>query len=298
VNDSAEDRIRALPLWTGRIEIAKLPGGLTNRNYVVADAHRKCVVRLGGDVPVHGIMRFNEHAASRAAAAGGISPPVLHAEPGVLVIGFIEGSSLAEADVRRDAARCTALVKRVHRELPLHLRGPLLAFDVFHVLRDYAHSLRDGGSRMAPDLARLAAIAATLEREAGCFRPVYGHNDLLPANFLDDGDRLWLVDWDYAGYATPLFDLGGLSSNSGFAPDEERAMLEAYFEAPATAPLLRSFRAVQAASLLRETLWSLVQELHSTLDFDYRAYSDRNLAAFAQAWAAFQSPEGASCGAH
>ena len=67
-------------------------------------------------------------------------------------------------------------------------------------------------------------------------------------------------------------------------------MLEAYFETSADSGLLRRFRAVQAASLLRETLWSLVQELHSTLDFDYRAYSDRNLAQFEQAWAAFQEP--------
>jgi len=290
VSARSEDRIHDLPIWRGAIEIAPLPGGLTNRNYVVTEPGRKCVVRLGGDVPIHGIMRFNEHAASRAAAAAGLSPPVLHAEPGVLVIGFIEGHSLTDADVRQDAARCTALVKRVHRELPLHLRGPLLAFDVFHILRDYRHSLAEGGSRIVPDLPRLGGIAQTLEHAAGPFRPVYGHNDLLPANFLDDGARLWLVDWDYAGYATPLFDLGGLSSNSGFAEEAELAMLEAYFEAPPDSGLLRRFRAVQAASLLRETLWSLVQELHSTLDFDYRAYSDRNLAQFEQAWAAFQEP--------
>ncbi len=289
--DGVEDRIRALPLWAGPIEIAPLPGGLTNRNYVVTEPGRKAVVRLGGDVAIHGIMRFNEHAASRAAAAAGISPPVLHAAPGVLVIGFVDGRSLTGDDVRQDAARCTALVKRVHQELPRHLRGPLLAFDVFHILRDYTHSLAAGGSRLAADLPRFGTITETLEHEAGLFRPVYGHNDLLPANFLDDGARLWLVDWDYAGYATPLFDLGGLSSNSSFSPDEERAMLEAYFAAPADAGLLRRFRAVQAASLLRETLWSLVQELHSTLDIDYRAYSERNHALFEQAWLAFQKPD-------
>ncbi|MEI9983411.1 MAG: phosphotransferase [Aliidongia sp.] len=263
---------------------------MTNRNYVVTDGGRRVVVRLGGDVPIHGIMRFNEHAASRAAAAAGISPPVLHAEAALLVIGFIEGRSLTAEDVRNDAARCTALVRRVHRELARHLRGPLLAFDVFHILRDYAHSLEDGNSRALPALPRLRAIAETLEREAGALAPVYGHNDLLPANFLDDGSRLWLVDWDYAGYATPLFDLGGLSSNSGFSADQERAMLQSYFEAPADTALLRRFRAVQAASLLRETLWSLVQEIHSTLDFDYRAYSDKNLAQFELAWAEFQQP--------
>jgi thiamine kinase-like enzyme len=284
------DRIHALPLWTGPIEIAPLPGGLTNRNYVVTDRRQRVVVRIGGDVPMHGIMRFNEHAASRAAAAAGISPPVLLAQPGLLVIGFIEGRSLTAEDVRADAARCTALVKRVHRELIRHLRGPLLAFDVFHILRDYGHCLHEGESRALPVLPRLRAIAETLEREAGFLPPVYSHNDLLPANFMDDGNRLWLVDWDYAGFATPLFDLGGLSSNSAFSADDEQVMLEAYFEAPASPEFRRRFRAVQAASLLRETLWSLVQEIHSTLDVDFVAYSDKNLAQFEQAWAAFQDP--------
>lgn len=283
------DRIRALPLWTGPIEIEPLPGGLTNRNYVVIEPGRRVVVRLGGDVPVHGIMRFNEHAASRAAAAAGIAPPVLHAEPGLLVLGLIEGRCLDAEAVRRDLLRCTALTRRVHREMRRHLRGPLLAFDVFHVLRDYGHSLREAGSRAVPALPRLLAIAERLEREAGLLYPVYGHNDLLPANFMDDGDRLWLVDWEYAGLATPLFDLGGLSSNSGFSAEEELAMLEAYFEAPPDDGLMRRFRAVQAASLLREAMWGLVQEHHSTLDVDYVAYSDKNLAAFEQVWQAFEA---------
>ena len=283
------DRIRALPLWTGPIEIEPLPGGLTNRNYVVIEPGRRVVVRLGGDVPVHGIMRFNEHAASRAAAAARIAPPVLHAEPGLLVLGLIEGRCLDAEAVRRDLLRCTALTRRVHREMRRHLRGPLLAFDVFHVLRDYGHSLREAGSRAVPALPRLLAIAERLEREAGLLYPVYGHNDLLPANFMDDGDRLWLVDWEYAGLATPLFDLGGLSSNSGFSAEEELAMLEAYFEAPPDDGLMRRFRAVQAASLLREAMWGLVQEHHSTLDVDYVAYSDKNLAAFEQVWQAFEA---------
>jgi thiamine kinase-like enzyme len=283
------DRIRALPLWTGPIEIEPLRGGLTNRNYVVIEPGRRVVVRLGGDVPVHGIMRFNEYAASRAAAAAGIAPPVLHAEPGLMVLGFIEGRCLDAEAVRRDLLRCTALTLRVHCEMRRHLRGPLLAFDVFHVLRDYGHSLREAGSRAVPALPRLLAIADRLEREAGLLHPVYGHNDLLPANFMDDGDRLWLVDWEYAGLATPLFDLGGLSSNSGFSAEEERVMLEAYFEAPPDAGLLRQFRAVQAASLLREAMWGLVQEHHSTLDVDYVAYSDKNLAAFEQVWQAFEA---------
>lgn len=282
------DAIRRLPLWQGPITIEPLQGGITNRNYTVTDAGRRTVVRLGGDIPVHGIMRFNEHAASRAAAAAGISPPVLHAEPGILVIGHIDGRSFGPEDVRAERARCVALMARVHREVAAHLRGPVLSFNVFHILRDYGHTLTEGQSRHLPALPRLLAIGEALEKGAGRIELVFGHNDLLAGNFIDDGQRLWLVDWDYAGFNTPLFDLGGLSSNNGFSPEDDTAMLEAYYQVSATDDLRRRFQAMLAASLLRETLWSMVSELHSTLDFDYAAYTAENLKRFEAAHALFQ----------
>jgi len=283
-----EDLIRALPLWRGPVEIVDLSGGLTNRNYLVRDAERRVVVRLGGDIPVHGILRFNEHAVSRAAAAAGISPAVLHTGPGVIAFAFIEGRTLAAEDVRAERDRCVALVRRVHRELVLHLRGPILAFNVFHILRDYAHGLIEAASPAVPLLPRLQAAAERLEVAVGSIDLVLGHNDLLPANFIDDGRRLWLVDWDYAGFASPLFDLGGLSSNAGFDAAEDAALLEAYFERPADQDLRRRFHAMRCASLLRETVWGFVSAEHSTLAFDYAAYAAQYLARFETAWAEFE----------
>jgi thiamine kinase-like enzyme len=285
------DTIRALPLWRRAVEIEPLPGGITNRNYLVRDQGRKAVVRLGGDIPIHGIMRFNEHAASRAAAAAGISPPVLHAGPGVLVIGHVEGKTLTAEVVRVLRDRCVALVRRAHREVPLHLRGPILSFNVFHILRDYGHALIEGGSRHAEALPGLMAVAEALEQAAGAIDLVFGHNDLLAGNFIDDGSRLWLIDWDYAGFNTPLFDLGGLSSNNGFGAEDDLAMLTAYFGAAPDDELRRRFAAMLAASLLRETMWSMVSEIHSTLAFDYAAYTAQNLARFEAAHAAFLAME-------
>jgi thiamine kinase-like enzyme len=159
---------------------------------------------------------------------------------------------------------------------------------VFHVLRDYAHTLREGGSRKGSDLDRLLDVARVLEEAVGPVEIVFGHNDLLAGNFIDDGDRLWLVDWDYAGWGSPLFDLGGLASNSDLAPDQEDWLLERYFERPVDETLRRSYTAMKCASLLRESLWSLVSELHSSLDFDYVAYSDANLARFERSWNTFR----------
>ncbi|RJF88082.1 choline kinase [Oleomonas cavernae] len=284
---SPEDAIHRLLLWQGPIEIRPLSGGITNRNYVVKDRARRAVVRVGGDIPVHGIMRFNEHAASIAAAAAGISPQVLATAPGLLVLEFIEGQTFDAAMVRARRDDCLDLVARTHREIPQHLRGPVLSFNVFHVVRDYGHTLRDGGHRLLGELPALLHKAAMLEAAVGAIELVFGHNDLLAANFIDDGRRLWLVDWDYAGFNTPLFDLGGLSSNNGFSAADDEAMLTRYFARPPGDDLRRRLRAVQCASLLREAMWSMVSELHSTLAFDYVAYTAENLARFNAAWGSF-----------
>jgi thiamine kinase-like enzyme len=234
-------------------------------------------------------MRFNEAAASRAAAAAGISPEVVHQEPGALVLRFIEGRTFTEADVRKpeNLERILPLARRAHVEIPRHFRGPSLVFWVFQVLRDYAGTLRDGNSRMLPELPRLLDIAAKLETAVGLVDLVYGHNDLLAANFIDDGKRLWLVDWDYAGFNSPLFDLGGLASNNQLSPGQEEWLLESYFQSPLTDELGRRYAAMKCASLLRESMWSMVSEIHSTLDFDYAAYTSENLQRFERAWSEF-----------
>lgn len=282
-------RAAALPIWTGPVAPVPLGGGITNVNFVVEDAGRRFVVRIGDDIPVHQVMRFNELAASRAAAAAGISPREVYWEPGALVIEFIEGRTLGEADVRDQARleRILPVIQKCHREVPKHLRGPVLMFWVFHVVRDYAATLRDGNSRHVARLPDLLAMAGKLEGAVGPVDVVFGHNDLLPGNLIDDGERIWLIDWDYAGFNSPLFDLGGLASNNGLTPKQEEWLLEAYFDRPVTDDLRRRYAAMKCASLLRETMWSMVSEIHSSLDFDYGAYTAENLKRFEAALAAF-----------
>ena len=282
------DRIRQLPCWSGSVDPAPLPGGITNKNYLVQDGGQKFVVRLGEDLPVHGVMRWNELVASRAAFAAGISPEVVHAGSGVLVLRYIEGRTLTAALVR-DAALLPAvvdLVKRCHDEVPRHLHGPALMFWVFQVVRGYAVELRKRASPHVPLLPGLMDRAARLEREVGPINIVFGHNDLLAANIIDDGRRLWLIDWDYAGFNSALFDLGGLVSNSELDAAQSQFVLERYFGA-VDASLQRRFTAMKCASLLRETMWSMVSETNPQTPFDYPAYTRENLARFAHAYDGF-----------
>ncbi|TIR40936.1 MAG: choline kinase, partial [Mesorhizobium sp.] len=188
---TAEDRIRVLPCWTGSIEIAPLPGGLSNANYLVKDAVGRHVVRFGQDFPFHHVFREREVMTARAAHAAGFAPAVRYSEPGILVTEFLGAKTFVAEDVRANIGRVAALMRGFHREMPNHVSGAGFMFWVFHVIRDYARTLEEAGSRMRSELPRLLTLADELERAQKLLPIVFGHNDLLPANILDDGHRLW-----------------------------------------------------------------------------------------------------------
>ena len=142
-------------------------------------------------------------------------------------------------------------------------------------------------------LPELLARAERFEAVTGPIEIVFGHNDMLAGNFIDDGKRLWVVDWEYAGFNTPLFDLGGLVSNSELSREQADAMLGLYFGKSVDDQLRLRSQAMIAASLLRETMWSMVAEIHSTLDADYVAYTAENLRRFEAAYAEFQAMDAA-----
>lgn len=272
------DRIKALGCFQDAQHLTPLSGGLTNVNVLVHDRGCKYVVRLGSDIPEHGVMRWNELAISNAASSAGFSPKVVHHEPGVLVFDFIDGETYGETDVRDQAKleRIVNFIADVHRTLNGHLTQPVLAFWPFQVNRTYIARLTSDKSSHLPLLPDLLARNARLEAAVGQVDLVVGHNDLLAANFLDDGNRLWLIDWEYGGLNSPLFDLAGLASNNGLSSRQERAMLEQYFGSVGDARW-RAYAAMKCCSLLRETLWSMTSEIHSDLDADYVQYTSENM---------------------
>jgi len=290
MNTRARDRVAQLDFWSSHVEPEPLGGGITNTNFIVDDQGERFVVRIGDDIPIHGVMRFNEIAAARAAHAAGISPEIVYSADGVIIMRFIEGQTFTEQEVReqQNLERIMPLIQACHNEIPKHFQGPALVFWPFHVCRSYIHTAREGNSRMIDLLPRFLDINEELEKTVGEIKLVFGHNDLLAANFIDDGKRLWLLDWDYAGYNAALFDLTNLSSNNELSPEQEDWILETYYQQPVTDRLRRRFAAMKCESLLRETLWSIVSEIHSTLDFDYVNYTRKNLARFEYAYKAFR----------
>ncbi|MFT5220234.1 MAG: thiamine kinase-like enzyme [Planctomycetota bacterium] len=283
------ERIADLPCWQGEIDIEALDGGMTNLNFKVVDGDQSYVVRMGEDDPIHLISRSNEIASCQAAFEIGLSPELVHHQPGMLVVRFVEGKVLSEADVRsgKNLPRITDLLKTFHRQMPLKFQQIPIMFWVFQVLRHYQTLLRNADSRHRPVLGKLADCADILERAVGPVDIVFGHNDLLAANFIDDGTKIWLIDFDYAGFNSPLFDLANLAANNELDQVQEQRMLEQYFAEPIGEPLVNRYYAMKCASALRETLWSMVSENHSRVAMDFAEYTQTNLTRFEAVYAEF-----------
>jgi thiamine kinase-like enzyme len=214
---------------------------------------------------------------ARAAHAAGFGPEVRYAAPGVMVTAFIGARTWGPEDLRANPERVARLLADFHRRMAAGISGPAFLFWPFHVVRDYARTLR--GTAHEGVTGPSLALSEEMERAQVPLPIVFGHHDLLPANFLDDGQRLWLIDYEYAGFGTALFDLAGAASNAGMPPDAARALLAAYFGADPDPALSRAFDAMQVASLLRETLWAWVSDLHlAAPGVDYRAYAAENQA--------------------
>ncbi|ODT07477.1 MAG: choline kinase [Mesorhizobium sp. SCN 65-20] len=290
---TSEERIRALPLWSGAVTIAPLKGGISNESWLVEDGRGRHVVRFGKDYPFHHVFRDREVMVARAACEAGFAPELQFAEPGVMVTEYLGAKTYGAEDVRANRARIATLMRRFHEEMPRHVSGPGFMFWAFHVIRDYARTLTAGRSRMTAELPRYLDLAEQLERAQAPLPIIFGHNDLLPANFLDDGDRLWLIDFEYAGFSTAMFDLAGAASNADMSAEESDELLSVYFGSRPDASIRRSHAAMQCASLLREAMWSMVSELHlSAPGVDYAAYTAENLEKLEATLETYQSTYG------
>jgi thiamine kinase-like enzyme len=266
----------AARLWPGRAaQIDPLGGGITNHNFKVSLDGEAYVLRIGGkDTELLGIDRRAEHAAALAAAAAGAGPEVVAflEDEGVLVTRFVEGGPVSAEEMRSpDAiARVVATLKPFHGGPPIPAR-----FDSFEVVRTYAAAAAEHGVRVPDAYEHAAEVAALIAGLRGRQPTRPCHNDLLNANFIFDGARVWIVDWEYAGMGDVFFDLANFSVNQELEPDEDDELLRAYF---------RDRRDADAASLavmrfmsdFREAMWGVVQQGISELDFDFAEYAQRH----------------------
>jgi thiamine kinase-like enzyme len=255
--------------------VSPLSGGLTNINVRVRsddglEPALDLVVRYSeNDAGLLGIDRAAEHHNTEAAARAGVGAPVVEFRPDLrmLAIGFLEGRALEDADFG-DAdvlARAAVAVRALHA-------GPRFTgdFDMFSRQAGYLETITDRGFRLPSGYDDHAAaweeVRRVLTSTAGSTVPC--NNDLLAANFIDDGAKVWLIDYEYSGNNDPCFELGNTATECGFSPELTEAWTVAYFGVPTPAQLAR-VRLQALCSCYGWSLWGFIQAATSPLDFDF-----------------------------
>jgi thiamine kinase-like enzyme len=270
--------IQVVPEIAGRrITLTPLSGGITNRNFLIelADEPDRYVVRMAGnDTHLLGISREVEHAATVAAAGVGVGPEVTAfiRNGGYLVTRFIDGSAVSDEAVHRPETirRVADSIRRIHD-------GPAIPglFIPLRIVEAYRALALARGVPIPPeyDIARAAGRRIELAFLADPVELRPCHNDLLNGNFIDDGSRIRIVDWEYAGMGDPFFDLGNFSANHGLSAEEDAILLAAWEQAPVRPERLARLILMRVVSDFREAMWGVLQQGISTLDVDFVAYA-------------------------
>ena len=260
--------------------VVQLEGGITNRNFRVNFGGHDYVVRLPGKrTALLGIDREAECIANKAAAELGIAPKVaaLLSEPSALVTAFVSGREMKADELREPET----IAEVAHDLRSLHDSGTELpsGFDSFRLVEEYAETGRANGSEPPEGYDAALEAAHAIERavrDQPGHEPVPAHNDLLPANFLRGGERMQLIDWEYAGMGDRWFDLGNFAVNNELDDDQEVLLLEAYFGEAPDGRRRATLKLFGFMSDFREAMWGVVQDGVSELDFDFRDYAQKH----------------------
>ncbi len=266
----------AARVWPGEQTSADVLGrGFTHHNFKVEVGGESFVLRVAGpDAALLGIDRRIEHQASLAAAAVGIGPEVVgFVEPeGYLVTRFIEGT-VGPVERMREVES----IRRVARALKAVHRGPSLGrrFNAFRVVEEYRSTAYAREVAIPPAYVWARQMARRIERSRGVFAERPCHNDLLNDNLIDDGRRIRIVDWEYAGMGDVFFDLASFSTNHGLDADQRHALLADY-AGEVRAADERALELMLFMSDFRDAMWGVVQGAVSDLDFDFSSYADEH----------------------
>ncbi|TME23257.1 MAG: hypothetical protein E6I67_03430 [Chloroflexi bacterium] len=262
-------------LWPGLpATVEELGGGITNRNFKVQVGDEVFVLRMGGaKTDLLGIDRAVEYAAGKRAFEVGIGPEVTAFVPeeGWLVARFIEGRPITPTEMRSPSmlTRVAFAIRAFHDGPPIPGR-----FNAWAVVDAYRATAEAHAVEMPSEFRRARAIAERIRAARGVNPVVPCHNDLLNANFLDDG-QIRIVDWEYAGMGDRFFDLANFSVNHEFGVDDDRQLLHAYFD-QVNERDIASLRLMRFMSDFREAMWGVLQSGISELDFDFKGYAGKH----------------------
>ena len=270
--------IGRVPMWQDArdVQVSPLEGGITNLNYRVDVGEGSFHLRMAGkNTSMLGIDREHEYQAARAAGEAGIAPEVVYfiRPEGYLVTRFIPGRPILPEELRRPE-NIERVVDALHK---LHSLPPIPGtFNAFQVVRDYTAVARRYDVPFPENfdwlIEQMNEAEAALLTQSLLQRPC--HNDLLNANFLL-AEKLYILDWEYAGMGDIFFDLANFSNNQELSQDDDHLLLDCYF-GEVTPQNLAHFNIMKIMSDYREAMWGLVQIGISDLDFDFREYASKH----------------------
>jgi thiamine kinase-like enzyme len=270
-----DEVIAAIPEWAGAsISVEPIAAGLTNHNYRVVVDGTPCFVRIPGpSTELLAVDRANELHNSRAAAADGVGPQVLHHLPtwDVLVLEWLPGRTMSNVAFAEPGmpTRIAGALRRLNA-------GPRFRddFNMFRLIEFYLHVVDERDIRIPDGYRERRNLAARIEASLAA-RPlptVPCHNDLLAENYLDDGGHLWIVDYEYSGNNDPSFELGNTCQELGYDETRIRELCTVYF-GEATPSMLARLRLQMIMSDVGWTLWAAIQARVSPIDYDFWGWS-------------------------
>ncbi|MFI5156418.1 MAG: phosphotransferase [Chitinophagales bacterium] len=255
-------------------QIIPLRGGLTNKNYILESEQGRFVARVGGaSSSFLGIDRDRERINTKQAHAAGIGPAVVAniPEENILIISWIEAKTLHAADFLSDPhllARVAETLRKLHQ-------GP--AFEgIFHfpaLRKHYLDLVRNFGYFLPDDYlsfeSQILDLEGWLSRQPEPLVPC--NNDLLAENFLDDGKRIWIIDYEYSGQNEASFEIGNMSGELGLSGEQLRIFCDTYWRQYLPEKMIRA-RTWSIIARFGWVLWASIQEAVSPIDFDFRSW--------------------------
>jgi thiamine kinase-like enzyme len=277
------------PVLAGRPRhLQDLSGGLTNRNVKITTPDGAYVARCTDtSTNMLGIDRDDEYHNSRAAEQAGVGAPVIDYRPdlGILLLGYLNGKTLGNEDFQRPGV--IAMVARGCRRLHA---GPRFRgrFDMFERQPSYLKTVQDNGFKIPNDYLDYADIFGDIRRvlTATDQTTVPCNNDLLAGNFIEDGEKLWIIDYEYSGNNDPCFELGNIWSECALSAEQLDELVTAYYGRGLRHKIARAHLQGIVAKY-GWTLWGCIQNASSTIDFDFWGWG---MERYEAAVAAFNGP--------
>jgi thiamine kinase-like enzyme len=261
---------------TGAYSAERL-GGLTNLVYRVDNGADRYALRIPGKGTEEYIDRVVEIHNARVAAAAGVSADVVFADTdsGVMLCRYIDDSVSMTPDEFSRRAGSAARAGRALRQMHDWPERFEFRFELFAMIDDYLSILDQRKAELPHGYAEVVESAqpvrAALDRNPAQLAPC--HCDPLCENFLDTGERMWIVDWEYSGMNDPLWDLGDLSVEAGFTAEQDRELMWAYFDGDPGQAAIGRMVVYKALCDLLWTLWGLIQHSDGNPAEDFWAYS-------------------------